>query len=156
MWPWRPAMKGVPGLAGHVPLGRRGTGPMADPIQASAPDAPGSTGGAVGPAAGEEAHRAPGLMVPSKEGRGLGGEATRAEIRITEADLGPSGGAVGVFATRSAPSEPGPTGAASRGRRCSGAGLVDVGRTGAALAAVPGDTALRGYRKARSSGALGK
>ena len=129
---------------------------MVDPIQASAPDASGSASGAVGPAAGEEAHRAPGLVVPSKEGRGFGGEATRAKVRITEADLGPSGGAVGVFATCSAPSEPGPTGAASRGRRCFGAGLVDVGRTGAALAAVPGDTAVRGDRKARSSGALDK
>ena len=129
---------------------------MADPIQAPAPDVPGSAGGAVGPAAGGEAHRAPDLMVPSKEGRGFGGEATRAKVRINEADLGPSGGAVGAFTTDSAPSEPGPTGAASRGRRCLGAGLVDVGRTGAALAAVPGDTAVRGDRKARSSGALDK
>ena len=129
---------------------------MVDPIQASASDASGSAVGAVGPAAGKEVHRAPGLMVPCKERRGSGGEVTRAKVRITESDLGPSDGAAGVFATFSAASEPGPTGAASRGRRCSGAGLVDVGRTGAALAAVPGDTAARRGRKERSSGALGK
>ena len=129
---------------------------MVDPIQASASDAPGSAVGAVGPAAGKEGHRAPGLMVPCKERRGSGGETTRAKVRITEADLGPSDGAAGVFATCSAASEPGPMGAASCGRRCSGAGLVDVGRTGAALTAAPGDTAVRRDRKARSSGALDK
>ena len=77
---------------------------MVDPIQASVPGASGSAGGAVGPAAGEEVHRAPGLMVPCEERQSFGGEATRAKVRITEADLGPSDGAFGVFATCSAPS----------------------------------------------------
>ena len=135
---------------------------MADPIQVSASDAPGSAGGAVGPhraphpaVAGKERHRAPDLMVPCKEKRGSGGEATRTKVRITEADLGSSGGAAGVLATNPAASEPGPTGGAG-GLRCSGAGLVDVGRAIAALTAVPDDTAVRRDRTARSSGALDK
>ena len=81
-------------------------GPMADPIQVSASDAPGSAGGAVGPhgaprpaVAGEGRHRAPDLTVPCKEKRGSGGEATRMKARITEADLGSSGGAAGSSQT---------------------------------------------------------
>ena len=57
---------------------------MVDPTQAPAPDASGSAGGAVGPAAGEGAHRAPGLVAPCKEKRGFGGGATRTKLRITE------------------------------------------------------------------------
>ena len=114
--------------------------PMVDPTQAPAPGASGSAGGAVGPAAGEEAHRAPGLMAPCKEKRGSGGGATRTKVRITEAVLGSSG-------------EPGPTGGAGR-LRCSGAGLVDVDRAGAARTAVSADTAVQRDRTTRSSGAL--
>ena len=117
-------------------------GPAVDPTQAPVPGASGSSGGGVGPAAGEEAHRAPGLMAPCKEKRGSGGGATRAKVRITEADLGSSG-------------EPGPTGGAGR-LRCSGAGLVDVDRAGAARTAVSAGTAVRRNRTARSSGALNK
>ena len=85
----------------------------------------------------------------------LRGEATRAKIWVTEADLGSSGGAADALATNSAASEPGPSGGAG-GLRCSGAGLVDVGRTDAALKAVPEDTAVRRDRTAGSSGALDK
>ena len=135
---------------------------MAGPILVSASDAPGSAGGAVGPrraprpaVAGKERRHAPDLMVPCKEKRGSGGEATRAKVRITEADLGSSGGAAGALATNPAASEPGPSGGAV-GLRCSGASLVDVGRTDAALTAVPDDTAVRRDRTERPSGALGK
>ena len=123
--------------------------PTADPIQVSASDAPGSAGGAVGPhraphpaEAGKERHRATDLMAPCKEKRGSGGGATRTKVRITEADLGSSG-------------EPGPTGGAGR-LRCSGAGLVDVDRAGAARTAVSADTAVQRDRTTRSSGALNK
>jgi len=115
---------------------------MVDPTQAPAPDASGSAGGAVGPAVGEEAHRAPDLVAPCKGKRGSGGGATRTKVRITEADLGSSG-------------EPGPTGGAGR-LRCSGAGLVDVDRAGAARTAVSADTAVQRDRTTRSSGALNK
>ena len=40
---------------------------MVDPTQAPVPDASGSAGGAVEPAASEEAHHAPGLTAPRKE-----------------------------------------------------------------------------------------
>ena len=113
---------------------------MVDPTQAPAPDASGSSGEEVGPAAGEEVHRAPGLMAPCKEKRGCGGGAARTKARVTEAGLGLGG-------------EPGPAGGAGR-LRCSGAGLVDVDRAGAARTAVSADTAVQCDRTTRSSGAL--
>ena len=103
---------------------------MADPIQASASDAPGSAGGAVGPyraphpaVAGKGRHRAPDLMVSCKEKRGFGDEVARAMVRITEADPGPNGGAANALATNPAGSGPGSTGGAV-GLRHSDAGLV--------------------------------
>ena len=51
-------MKRAPGLAGRDPS--EGGGPVVDPIQASAADAPGSAGEAGGP------RRTPNLMVPCK------------------------------------------------------------------------------------------
>ena len=115
---------------------------MVDPTKAPAPDASGSAGGTAGPAAGEEAHRAPGRMAPCKEKQGSGGGATGRKVRITEAHLGSS-------------SEPGPTGGAGR-VRSSGAGLVDVGRRGAARTAVAAGTAVKCSRTTRSSGAFDK
>ena len=136
--------------------------PMVDPIQASASDASGPAGGAAGPhhaphpvAAGKERQRTPDLMVPYKKKRGFGGAATRTRVRVTEADLESNGEAANALATNPVGSESGPTGGAGE-LRCSGAGLVDVGRANAALTAVPDDTAVRRDRTARSFGALDK
>ena len=79
---------------------------MIDPIQAPASDVPGSAGGAVGPHRAphpvvpcKEKHRALDLVVPCKEERDSGGEVTRTEVRITEADLESNGGAANALAT---------------------------------------------------------
>ena len=70
-------------------------------------------------------------------------------------DLESNGEAANALATNPVGSESGPTGGAGE-LRCSGAGLVDVGRTNAALTAVPDDTAVRRDCTAESSGAASK
>ena len=103
---------------------------MVDPIQAPASDAPGSAGEAAGShhalhsvVACRDKHRALDLMAPCKDKRDSGGEVTRTEVRVTEEDLGSSGGAANALATNPVASGPGPTGGAG-GLHRSGTGLV--------------------------------
>ena len=136
--------------------------PVVDPIQASASDASGSAGGAAGPhhaphlvAAGKERQRTPDLAVPYKKKQGFGGVVTRTRARIIEAELESNGEAANALATNPVGSESGSTGGA--GERAGRARVwFDVGRAGAALAAVSGGTAVRRDRTLRSSGALDK